>query len=229
MPHDTGEHGVWTPIYGEGDSFATAYEKLWPRLDALDGMMSYDEGETLFRLAAAGPGDGHVVEVGTFRARSAITMASAMLWAHRHGVIWTFDPHEFGPRFGHGETWPDAQANIRAWGFEHGGAVVPTEVQVWPRKVSSAEGAAMWAEKRPGWIRLLYVDGDHKYESVKRDWEAWRPFLHRDAVVAFHDYDHGNPKFDTAKLVNEIGDLFAKRWVIEKLWVGFGLEAESDG
>jgi MMP 1-O-methyltransferase len=41
----------------------------------------------------------------------------------------------------------------------------------------------------PGWRRPvgLWIDGDHSYEGVRRDWDAWRPHLIADATVAFDD------------------------------------------
>jgi hypothetical protein len=39
--------------------------------------------------------------------------------------------------------------------------------------------------KRP--IGLLWLDGDHTVEGVRRDFEAWAPFLEPGGVVAFHD------------------------------------------
>jgi predicted O-methyltransferase YrrM len=36
-------------------------------------------------------------------------------------------------------------------------------------------------------IDLLFIDGDHSYEGVKEDVEAWFPKLNEKAVVIFHD------------------------------------------
>jgi hypothetical protein len=42
----------------------------------------------------------------------------------------------------------------------------------------------------PAWphpVALLWVDGDHRYEAVRRDWDAWSPHLLPDAKVVFDD------------------------------------------
>jgi cephalosporin hydroxylase len=36
-------------------------------------------------------------------------------------------------------------------------------------------------------IDLLYVDGDHTYEGVKKDYELYSPLVRKGGVVAFHD------------------------------------------
>lgn len=39
-----------------------------------------------------------------------------------------------------------------------------------------------------GDIHCLFIDGDHSYESVKRDMEKWIPFIPVGGVVLFHDF-----------------------------------------
>lgn len=37
-------------------------------------------------------------------------------------------------------------------------------------------------------LDLLFIDGDHSYEGVKADWEAYKDFLKPGSIVMFHDY-----------------------------------------
>lgn len=37
-------------------------------------------------------------------------------------------------------------------------------------------------------LDLLFIDGDHSYEGVKADWEAYKHFLKPGSLVVFHDY-----------------------------------------
>ncbi len=43
--------------------------------------------------------------------------------------------------------------------------------------------AASWTRK----IDILFIDGDHSYEGVKRDWELFVPFVKPYGLVIFHD------------------------------------------
>lgn len=37
-------------------------------------------------------------------------------------------------------------------------------------------------------LDLLFIDGDHSYEGVKADWDAYKVFLKPGSIVIFHDY-----------------------------------------
>lgn len=36
-------------------------------------------------------------------------------------------------------------------------------------------------------IDLLFIDGDHRYECVKKDYENYSPFVRKGGLIAFHD------------------------------------------
>jgi hypothetical protein len=57
----------------------------------------------------------------------------------------------------------------------------------------------------PGWsdpVGLLWIDGDHAYEGVSRDFRAWLPHLRPDAQVVFDD--SVDPEMGPTRLVEEI-------------------------
>jgi hypothetical protein len=57
----------------------------------------------------------------------------------------------------------------------------------------------------PNWdktIGLLWIDGDHTYEGVKRDFECWLPHLAVDAVIAIDDSI--KPDLGPRQLINEL-------------------------
>lgn len=36
-------------------------------------------------------------------------------------------------------------------------------------------------------IDYIFIDGDHEYDAVKKDYEDWYPFIKTGGIIAFHD------------------------------------------
>ena len=92
------------------------------------------------------------------------------------GKLYAIDPHS-------STAWNDTNSvdtfaiiteNLRKSGAEDFVEIV--------RKTSD-EAAKGWKHK----IDLIFIDGDHTYEGVKRDWELFLPHLSELGVVVFHD------------------------------------------
>ncbi|MFO7796125.1 MAG: class I SAM-dependent methyltransferase [Promethearchaeia archaeon] len=77
-------------------------------------------------------------------------------------------------------------------------------------------------------LDLLFIDGDHSYNGVKKDFYAYYPFVKINGLIAFHDIiDH--PKelnCEVSKLWNEIKNDFKTIELIEnnsEKWGGIGI------
>lgn len=140
--------------------------ELRKRLDELPGWLSYEEGETLYRLAESCTGSGVIVEIGSWRGKS--TTCLGLGSKAGNGVkIFAVDRHTDG-------TFPDWERNVQAAGVED---------LVTPIKGLSQELAADFDEP----IELLFIDGAHQYELVRQDFERWVPKVVDQGVVALHD------------------------------------------
>ena len=42
-------------------------------------------------------------------------------------------------------------------------------------------------------LDFLFIDGDHTYDGVRRDFELYSPFVHADGLIALHDIVEGSP------------------------------------
>ena len=68
-------------------------------------------------------------------------------------------------------------------------------------RLSFADAAGGVAD---GTIDLLHIDGRHRYEDVRQDFELWQPKLSSRALVLFHDTQVKRDDFGVFKFWNEI-------------------------
>jgi hypothetical protein len=165
------------------------------RLVALTpGMIDLGEAEFLHELATE-VSDGVIVEVGSYRGRSAVALAAGVADAGRRTPIFAIDPHEefvgaLGGNFGALDRAAFYRTMLRSRAWRH------------VRLINLSSEVVT-----PGWDRpvgLLWLDGDHTYEGVRRDFRCWRPYLIPGAAVAFDDST--NRKLGPAQLIDELTD-----------------------
>jgi len=143
---------------------------------SVEGWLGDDEVELLYRLAS-NVTDGAIVEIGSYRGKSTVTLALAS--RHHHRVpVYAIDPHEaFTGVMGFEFRPVDRTEFLRN--------LLRCEVSEIVRVVNltSCAAAAGWTQP----VRLLWIDGDHRHESVKRDLDCWERHLAPGALVALHD------------------------------------------
>lgn len=144
--------------------------------ESVEGLIRTDEVRLLFLAAALPTAEGEVVEIGSFKGKSTVALAKGALWAGQHTVV-ACDPFT-GPSSTDPEVDGSTHEEFAAALRRHG---VAENVEV--HRTLSGEMAKDWS--RP--IRLLWIDGDHRYEGVKADVHGFFPHLATGAVVAFHD------------------------------------------
>jgi predicted O-methyltransferase YrrM len=117
-----------------------------------------------------------IVEIGSARGRSTCALALACR-QNGLGRVYAIDPHtinlwtEIGTA---GNTEVFLRARLRDYHLADWCEVITA---------TSAEAARTWSTP----IDLLFIDGDHTFEGVRRDFELFRPWLTPNALVVFHD------------------------------------------
>lgn len=121
-----------------------------------------------------------IVEIGCLHGRSSIALAEG---CQVGGTVWCIDP------------WSDD-----GWrSFKEGVADVYPNV----RPVRAASPAA--AEQVATPVDMTFIDGDHTYELVMADLEAWWPLTSR--LICGHDYIHG-PEAAFPDVAEAVDDFF---------------------
>lgn len=52
----------------------------------------------------------------------------------------------------------------------------------------------------PDFIDFIFIDGDHSYEGLKKDWEGWHPKIKQGGIIALHDTEIPSYDLDVGKL-----------------------------
>ena len=156
-----------------------------------EGMTSLAESKRLYELAREARG-GCIVEVGAYRGRSTVALGRGSLDGDRVPVF-TIEPHQtftgvLGGRFGPA----DAGAFHRA--------MLETGCYHVVRLVSLSSEQVVQGWRLP--VALLWIDGDHRYDGVRRDFESWRPYLVKGAIVVFDDAS--DPAIGPHRLIAEL-------------------------
>ena len=142
--------------------------------------MSEDQARRLADAAARVPGQGRIVEIGSFRGRSTIVLR----YAAPPGVeLVAIDPHGGGDR-GPREISPDGaqgdadheafHRNLRRAGVDGG-----------VRHVRGMSQDAL--DEVDGAVDLLYVDGAHRYRPARADVERWGARVAPGGTMLVHD------------------------------------------
>lgn len=132
------------------------------------------------------------VELGVYQGESYFTFCQSVeengLATQCYGIdTWRGDIHAgfYGPEIGR----EVAEYNSRYSSFSHLMAL------------RFKEALSHFAE---GSIDLLHIDGAHRYEDVKEDFESWRPKLSRTGIILFHDVEVRERGFGVYRLWKEI-------------------------
>jgi hypothetical protein len=129
---------------------------------------SVSDAETAILLELA-RNEHTLVEIGVFEGRTSKALRKVM---HPNGMLWLIDPFLPG-LIGFNSHYVIARQEIAS---ENNGFVG------FIRKMS-CDAAEDWHTP----YDFLFIDADHQYEAVKRDWQDWSRFARPGAHIALHD------------------------------------------
>lgn len=153
--------------------------------DSIDGWLTNEEGEQLWKLAKNCKGSGVIVEIGSWKGKSTVLLGNGSK-AGNKVKVYAIDPFT-----GSSEHQKD---NKKVWTFNEfkksikigkvNDIIIPL--------VKTSEAAVKDFDKPVGFI---FIDGAHEYELVKMDFNLWFQKVVNGGVMAFHDtIGDGGPK-----------------------------------
>jgi predicted O-methyltransferase YrrM len=143
-------------------------------IQKLPGMLSNAEVEGLFHLGQFNECQGVIVEIGSWKGKSTVALALGAAKAHNEKV-YAIDPHSVMPEEGYlTDTKAEFLTNLQTTGVAD---------RVVPMIMTSKVAAQGW--QKP--VRLLWIDGDHRYASANLDFLLWEPHLVEGGILAMHD------------------------------------------
>jgi cephalosporin hydroxylase len=97
---------------------------------------------------------------------------------------------------------------------QHADRVLTADIYDWQPKVFNSDKITFFkgtsidlAEQIKRWdlgpIDVLFIDGSHEYDSVKKDCEALVPLVKSGGIVMFHDHNKNNLHTGVYRAVNE--------------------------
>jgi predicted O-methyltransferase YrrM len=166
-------------------------DQLTLSLYGVPGMMSPEAGPMLFILAATQQLAGDIIEIGSWQGRSTIFLARGTR-AGLNGRVYAVDHFLGNPgkeylyrvsRDDLSDLADNFNRNVAAFGVRESVELLP---------VDSARAATMLSGRGIR-ARMLFIDGNHNYESVHADFQAFRGLLLPQALVVFDDYSASFP------------------------------------
>ena len=124
-------------------------------------------------LARHARGRRCLVEIGVWHGVTTCRLRAAMA---ADGVLFGVDPFPVG-RLGFSAQWEIARKEVRK---------VANGSMRWVR-LTGVEAARDHASLETGAVDFVFIDGDHSFDGLRGDWEAWSPLVSANGVIALHD------------------------------------------
>ena len=135
-------------------------------------MLEFDEAAFLFRFVRSRP-VAQILEIGRYYGGSAFLFAVA---SDHNSMVTSIDIAPQNDEL--------LQIALKKSGLAH--------------KVQLLVGDSCGGEARVDFYDLIFVDGDHSYQGVLKDYEHWRKAVKPGGCLAFHNAGAGRPHTGTA-------------------------------
>jgi hypothetical protein len=156
-----------------------AFDDVVTAIDGVDGWLSFGQAARLYAAASACPEGGAIVEIGSFRGRSTIVLASA---ADASVSVYAIDPHagnDRGPQEIDGFHDEASEDNVR---FHANLERAGVSDRVRHLRAFSSEVVA--SVPPPD---VLYIDGAHRFAPARDDIAVYGALVPAGGTMLIHD------------------------------------------
>lgn len=152
-------------------------------LFAVEGQINARQCAILFYFAYSQEGTGRIVEIGSFKGKSTVWLAKALQLNGSKEKLFAIDPHV-------GDSYDTFLSNVSK-----------LKLSTWVEHVknTSEQAAKNWNQS----IKLLFIDGSHRYEDVLLDLQLWAPWVKPGGVIIMDDTDPNGNFPGVVRAINE--------------------------
>lgn len=157
-----------------------------PHLENIDGWLLLIEAIELFDLSNSIESVRPIIcEIGSWKGKSSYVLASAI--KDKRGVVYSIDPFNGDGDVASKDTYHREIEKLGVTLLENFKNTIDTYglrkiVSIIP--LISRDARSNFKEQR---IDLLFIDGNHEYESVKMDYDLWTPLIPTGGRIVLHD------------------------------------------
>ncbi|MGE5529176.1 MAG: class I SAM-dependent methyltransferase [Patescibacteria group bacterium] len=144
--------------------------------ERIGGWLTLNEGRFLYKLARNCAGAGVIVEIGSWMGRSTTWLGCGSKEG-QSVPIYAVDPHEGGDE----HHWAGPQKTLSLFAENMRAAQLDGIVHA---LVMTSRQAADLIDQP---VTLLFIDGDHRYDYVRLDFDLWSPRLVKGGCIVLHD------------------------------------------
>jgi predicted O-methyltransferase YrrM len=178
------------PSYEEQFSHLSAKHKnilkKIPHLASIDGWLLLTEATTLYKIASNIKKEHPVIcEIGVWKGKSSYVLANAI--KDKNGILYSIDPFNGQGDDASTDTYNDEMSKLSSTLFNNFKETMEKYelldyITIYP--TTSEEANKHFPEKS---IDFLFIDGNHDYDAVKKDYNLWSPLIAKGGIIVLHD------------------------------------------
>lgn len=168
----------------------------------IDGWLAHGEAITLYETARKLPADRPVVaEIGSWLGKSSVVIARGLA-GKRQPRLYCIDPFNADGDAASTDDYAHRQQHLHVTLMEqflHNVRSRGLGEIIHPLAGYSQDVIRSFHER----LDLLFIDGNHEYAAVRRDFLDWAPLLKPGGYLAFHDVSFNNVDTGPQRVIRE--------------------------